>query len=234
MQTRVVILGVAALVASMGSGCAASPAPRIAESEIPTPHEASPRVFVAEDAKGDPRVSGLVTGLEELHVGMSTGQIVDRVGKPERTASHEEEAADWAEAGYATNRSVIFANGFDQVLVFEPKTVPLFKAYSAHGKVRALKFVYYGSEASLEERPVGFGACVLGADANTVEQVFGIPEAKHHEDGMSALDKLHYFARGISITVEEGKVVVFDIYTPPTEATKRELIDLIYSERRTL
>jgi hypothetical protein len=112
--------------------------------------------------------------------------------------------------------------------------VPLFKAYTSQGKVRALKFVYYGSEERLKEEPVGFGACVLGGDASSVEQVFGIPEAKQHEEGMSTLDKLHYFERGISITIEEGKVVVFDIYAPPNEKTKRELIELIYSERRVL
>jgi len=136
--------------------------------------------------------------------------------------------------GPATARSIIFANGFDRVLVFAPGQVPLFKAFVSGDSVVALKFVLYGAEAFLAEKPVGFGSCVLGAPASTAIKAFGEPEISQHEQAMSSLDKLHYFDRGLTITAEKGKIVVFDVYAPPNAATKRTVLDLLGNPRRTI
>jgi hypothetical protein len=191
----------------------------------PAPASEPPAVAVRTDA---------VKGLAGLEIGMSTQALFERMGQPERTASQEEEREEWEAAGYSTARSIIFANGFDRVLVFTPGRVPLFKAFATGESVVALKFVLYGAEEFLAEKPVGFDACVLGAPASAAIKAFGEPEITQHEQAMSSLDKLHYFDRGITVTSEKGKIVVFDLYAPPTQATKRTVLDLLGTPRRAL
>lgn len=166
---------------------------------------------------------------------MTVSELTRRLGPPTRVATREEEREQWEGAGYATSRSAIFATGFDRVQVYTPGAIPLFKAYVDQEIVVALKFVLYGAESHLEKQSVGFDeGCVLGAPRQTALRAFGEPDVMAVEHGMSTLEKLHYFDRGLGITIEEDKIVVFDIYAPPSAATKRSLVDLIGTERREL
>lgn len=170
----------------------------------------------------------MVGALGGLEIGMSVAELVRKLGAPASVSSREDEQAKWMDAGYDPGRSPFFSSDFREVLSFSEPPVPLFKAFVSGDRVLGLKFTFYGAEEQLSSAPFGFDhGCVLGALGASAVRAFGEPEARYLESGASRLEKLEYFDRGLSIAIEDGKIVVFDLYVPPSAIEKRRLLERI-------
>lgn len=170
----------------------------------------------------------VLRGLGGLEVGMPVAELIRRVGPPSAVSTRDEERETWIQAGYEPDNSVFFVADFREVLSFSAVRLPLFKAFSDGERVLGLKFTLYAADMKPGEAPFGVGGgCVLGAPGSAALRELGEPQVRHVETGASDLEKLEYFDRGLSVAIEDDKIVVFDFFEPPDERTRRLLLDRI-------
>jgi hypothetical protein len=75
-------------------------------------------------------------GFENLFIEMSTTQLIEEMGEPEKIISYEDEKKVWVDGDYSLEKSLIFHIGFDQVYVFDYQNkYCLWKAYIKNNKV---------------------------------------------------------------------------------------------------
>lgn len=159
---------------------------------------------------------------------MPVAELIRRVGPPSAVSTRDEERETWIQAGYEPDNSVFFVADFREVLSFSAVRLPLFKAFSDGERVLGLKFTLYAADMKPGEAPFGVGGgCVLGAPGSAALRELGEPQVRHVETGASDLEKLEYFDRGLSVAIEDDKIVVFDFFEPPDERTRRLLLDRI-------
>jgi hypothetical protein len=153
-----------------------------------------------------------IEGLGPIQVGMSKEKVLAILGTPSRVVSREDEAAAFKQAEYGTDNNIIFAVGFDELIVYEKPpegmTIPFWKIYLRDGKVATFVVTAFSWDTPPPKEKVGFApACYLKGDAKGIAATFG--------KGLLTRDRNvthHYLARGISIVEVRGEIAVFDIY----------------------
>ena len=81
-------------------------------------------------------------GFKNLHIEMSTSELVDEMGEPKKMVSFEDEKKVWVEGNFDLNKAIAFHIGFDKVYVFDYQNkYCLWKAYIKDDKVVYMNLV---------------------------------------------------------------------------------------------
>src|SRR5262249_25097936 len=142
-----------------------SSAPVSAPSSAPDEkHVAAPAVHAIE-------------GIGPIHVGQSKEEVNRILGPPSSVVSWEDEKTAFAKADYSPDTNVIFAVGFDEVLLYDKQpegtAIPFWKIYLRGGKVATIVPTKFNFGTRPEEK-VGFPpACFLKGDPKGIAATFG-------------------------------------------------------------
>jgi hypothetical protein len=212
---------VAGLVAAALAACGGAAPPTIAtvaiERALPAPPSSAPdQEHVAAPALHE------IHGIGPIHVGQSKEQVVQILGRVSRVVSWEDEKSAFARADHLPDTNVIFAVGFDEVLVWdnpsEGMTIPFWKVYLRGGKVAT---IVLSASAWMAPSTVKVGfppACFLRGDAKGIAATFGPPLITRDQNVYH-----HYLARGLTIIEVRGEITVFDIYGPLSDEERERV-----------
>lgn len=181
-------------------------------------------------ALGETGGKPVIRSYGRLSIGQSREDARAILGTPERTVLLEDEREAYADAGHVPDDELVFILGFDSADEFglaRDPALPVFKVFYQADRVVYFKMSLYVLEPRREtEEPsrIGFPpSCFLFAPANDVEATFGPAEFAEPADANGNVT-MHYFRRGLSVILEDDRVVAFDVYgelNPSTEETFR-------------
>jgi hypothetical protein len=168
-------------------------------------------VTVAPARAPEPEPVQVIDGMGPLHVGQTKEEVLGILGAPSSVVSREAEADAFKQADYGTDDNIIFAVGFDELLVYEKPpegmVIPFWKIYLRGGKVATIVVTAFSWDTPPAEK-VGFApACYLKRDAKGIAATFG-PALRTRDKNVNH----HYLARGITIVEVRDEIAVFDIY----------------------
>ncbi|AKT43825.1 hypothetical protein [Chondromyces crocatus] len=168
----------------------------------------------AAPGEATPTAHQTIQSLGPLYIGQAVEEVRSLLGREASLVQHDEERDRWRSSGYDPERELVFALGFDEVLVYEnpaPGLPPIWKVYVHEGQVRMLKAsVLLHAMTGLET--IGFPpSCFLTRPGHGVIQTFGQPDVLVRDHG-ERQQTFHYLGRGLSVIVDKGSIQVFDIF----------------------
>ena len=162
-------------------------------------------------------------GFKDLHVNMTTAELVEEMGQPKKIVSFEDEKKVWVDGGFPLEKAIVFHIGFQEVYVYDYQNkYCLWKAYIKDDQVIYMNLVsryvwdQYKSKVSI------LGKLYFQDPTEKFEQVLGKNFFPDRDFGYT--DYL-YHDLGIRFTFKQDKMT--NIYLFRRLSNRADLLKLI-------
>ena len=168
-------------------------------------------------------------GIDEITLGKPASTVLKVMGTPENRTTFEEEQEAYTDFGYDTNIHLEFHLGFDTCFEYlqeqNRSRYPIYKIFFEQNNIHFITLsAYVYDREFLQQTSIFSEGLKFYSTTESMIQVLGT-DYLHHS--LAIYEIYDYLEKGITLLLENDKIVVVLIYAPLSPEVKQKYIEKI-------